>query len=113
MTNKLGNFVRDKRGERGTSLRAMASSLGISAAFLSDLELGRRSASDAVLRRIASFLQVDLDDLRAMDDRIVWTSDRRAALADHEVRAAVLGLLDRRISPSAVLGLAAKGSAAA
>ena len=66
----LGQTVRSKRLERGLSLRALAVRLGVSAPFLSDVELGRRFPSGPVLARMAAALAVPLEELERADARV-------------------------------------------
>lgn len=59
------NPVRVWREHRGMSARALAERAGISAAYLSQIEAGRRDGSFDTMRKIASALGVALDDLVA------------------------------------------------
>lgn len=59
-----GAFIRAKRLELGIGLNDMAARLGISAPYLSRIELEReKPPSDAVIERTAAVLGVRLDDL--------------------------------------------------
>ena len=51
------------REHRGHTLSHLAKLARISAPYLSQLETGKRQASQAVLRRLAKALQVEVDDL--------------------------------------------------
>lgn len=51
------------RKHRGLTQQALAGQAGISKAYLSQLESGKRSGAAEVLARIAHALRVDLDDL--------------------------------------------------
>ena len=51
------------------SLRALAKKLDISAPFLSDVELGRRYPSDALMVKIAKALHVPIEELKQHDHR--------------------------------------------
>lgn len=63
----FGKFIAEKRMERGWSLRVLAGRLGITAAYLSDVENSRRRAFD--LTRLRSFARaVNLS--RADTDRL-------------------------------------------
>lgn len=42
----FGDFIKNKRIEKGISLREMASKIGISPSYMSDIEKGRRYAPD-------------------------------------------------------------------
>lgn len=57
------NPVRVWREYRGLSGRALAEAAGMSAAYLSQIESGRRDGSFDTMRRIANILNVSLDDL--------------------------------------------------
>ena len=52
----LGEKIRELREERDLSLRELAKKLNLSAAFLSDIELGRRNPSDKVLSDLAKLI---------------------------------------------------------
>lgn len=58
------NPVRVWRDYRGLSGRALAEAVGISAAYLSQIESGQRDGSFETMQRIAEALKVSLDDLR-------------------------------------------------
>ena len=51
-----GESLRDKRLRRGVSLRALARTMGISAPYLVDLELGRRAINPALVGRYRAAL---------------------------------------------------------
>jgi ribosome-binding protein aMBF1 (putative translation factor) len=57
------NPVRVWREHRGLTAAALAVEVKIAAPYLSQIEHGRRQASQAVLRRLATALKVDVDDL--------------------------------------------------
>lgn len=57
------NPVRVWREYRGLSGRALAEAAGMSAAYLSQIESGRRDGSFDTMRRIADILKISLDDL--------------------------------------------------
>jgi transcriptional regulator with XRE-family HTH domain len=66
----LGERIRELREEHDLSLREFAKKLGgLSAAFLSDIELGRRYPSDKVLVDMARVLKTTVEDLRKYDTR--------------------------------------------
>lgn len=58
------NPVRVWRDYRGLSGRALAEAVGISAAYLSQIESGQRDGRFETMQRIAEALNVSLDDLR-------------------------------------------------
>ncbi len=57
------NPVRIWRQHRGMTQAALASAARIAKPYLSQLESGKRAASQVVLRRLARALRVDIDDL--------------------------------------------------
>lgn len=66
----LGERIRELREEKDISLREFGKQIGgLSAAFLSDIELGRRHPSNAVLADMARALGIKLEDLRKHDTR--------------------------------------------
>lgn len=56
-TDELGRTIQERRGEIGLSQRALAKEVGVSGAFISQIENGHRQPSLAVLERIATALQ--------------------------------------------------------
>ncbi len=66
----LGQYLRELRDRKDLSLREFADKLGgLSAAFLSDIELGKRYPSEKVLSDMARVLGVKLEDLKEYDNR--------------------------------------------
>lgn len=55
--------IRTFRKYRGMTISALARAAGISQPYLSEIEKGRKTGSVDVLKRIATALRVDLDDL--------------------------------------------------
>ena len=76
MKKTLGQRIRELRQERDLSLRDLGDRLKgkddvnpVSAAFLSDIENGRRFPSDDMLVKLASILGVTVEELRNHDQR--------------------------------------------
>lgn len=70
MVKTLGDRIRELRAEADLSLRELSPRVGgLSAAFLSDIELGRRFPSEDVLDKLAKALKTTADDLRQYDTR--------------------------------------------
>ncbi len=65
----LGQKIHELRGKADLSLRELAIKLGVSAPFLSDIELGRRYPSEDVLAKIAQVLNIPIDELKKYDVR--------------------------------------------
>ena len=57
------NKIKVWRMHRGLTQQALAAACGVSKPYVSQLEANTRLASQAVLRKLASALRVDLDDL--------------------------------------------------
>ena len=57
------NPIKIWRKHRGINQKSLAEMVGIRPAYLSQIETGERDGSVQVLRKIASALKVDLDDL--------------------------------------------------
>ncbi len=55
--------IRVWRDFRGMSAKDLAAAAGISTAFLSEIETGKKDGSIATLKAIADALKIDLDDL--------------------------------------------------
>jgi transcriptional regulator with XRE-family HTH domain len=57
-TRSLGDLIKSERERQGLSLRGFAESLGISAAYLVDLEKNRRLPNSALLQKISDKLDI-------------------------------------------------------
>ncbi len=57
------NLVRVFREYRGMTLAELAREAGISPAYLSEIETGKKPGSVAALKKLATALSLDLDDL--------------------------------------------------
>ncbi|MGM0931755.1 MAG: helix-turn-helix domain-containing protein [Actinomycetota bacterium] len=80
MRNELGEGIRAQRERMGLSLRAVASSVGISASMLSQVETGKLSPSVSTLYQIATYLDVSVDALLGLK-----TGEERTAEAGEQV----------------------------
>ena len=65
----LGELIRELREERDLSLRELATKIEVSAAFMSDVELGRRHPSDKHMAAVARALGTSLEDIQQCDTR--------------------------------------------
>ena len=65
----FGKRLRQLRDEKDFSLRELADKIDVSAAFLSDIELGRRFPSGEKLVALANALSVDVAELKKYDFR--------------------------------------------
>ena len=79
----LGQHIRELRDHKGISLREFARRIGgLSAAFVSDVELGRRHPSDAVLAVMAKELGTTVEKLKAYDTRAPIEELKQLSTAD-------------------------------
>lgn len=106
MVEALGQYIRRFREERNQSLRELARKIGCSAAFLSDIELGRRNPSDKVLRDIAHELGISLEELNNHDTRPPVEDIKRAVERDPRYALAFRTLT--RVHPDNLLEFAKK-----
>jgi transcriptional regulator with XRE-family HTH domain len=109
MLKPLGERIRELREEHDLSLREFAARLGgMSAAFLSDVELGRRYPSDKVLAAMARVLGTTVSDLRKHDTRPPVEDLKRMAAANPAYGLALRRIVDRRVTPEELTKLAEK-----
>lgn len=84
MAEPIGQLVRQMRGQNGYGLREFARLLGISAAYLSDIEHGRRRLSDDMACRLAPHGERDATDwiVLKIDADIATLRERRRLLLE-------------------------------
>lgn len=104
----LGERMRELRLERDFSLREFARDLDVSAAFLSDIELGRRYPSDDLLNTIARKLRTPVEELRALDHRASIDELRRRATVDPQYAFALRKMVEKNLTPNEILDLVTK-----
>lgn len=88
----FGQKLRDLRRERGVSQKEMAAAIGVSAAYLSALEHGRRGVPNwAMVQKIIGYFNVIWDDAEELEE-LAWCSDPRVVVdtADLSPRATLL-----------------------
>jgi transcriptional regulator with XRE-family HTH domain len=102
----LGPFMRRRRDELDLSLREFAKRLDCSAAFISDIELGRRHPSEKVLAEIARVLEVKVEKLQAMDVRAPIEDIKRLTQDDPRFALAFRTMIDKKVSAEELLHLA-------
>jgi transcriptional regulator with XRE-family HTH domain len=111
-TKTLGQRIRELREQKDLSLRELAKKIGVSAAFLSDVELGRRYPSEKGLLSIAQKLETTLEDLREYDTRPPVEDLKRLAITNPLYGVAFRRMIDRvideKISPQDLIELAGK-----
>ena len=99
----LGERIRELREEQDLSLRELAKQIGVSAAFMSDVELGRRHPSDKHMRAIAQVLDTSMEDLQEFDTRPPLREFRKATLSNPEYGFALRQMMDRQITSEELL----------
>jgi transcriptional regulator with XRE-family HTH domain len=103
MNSTLGERIRELREAQDLSLRELAGKLGVSAAFLSDIELGRRYPSEKVLGDIAKLLGTSLEDLQKYDTRAPVEGLKRLASSNPAYGLAFRTIVDKKINPDDLL----------
>jgi transcriptional regulator with XRE-family HTH domain len=81
-TESFGAKLRQFREEKDISLRELAKRIGVSGAFLSDIELGRRFPSEEKLELITKELGVSVQELKKYDFRDEAEAIRAMMFAD-------------------------------
>lgn len=107
----FGKAIRDLRRRKGVTQKEMASVIGVSAAYLSALEHGRRGApSFEFLQRVAGYFNVIWDEADELfmvanlsNPRIVL--DTSGLSPEHTAFANRLAALIRELSPHAIATL--------
>src|SRR3989338_2381574 len=100
----FGQFMRKRREEKDFSLRELARKVNCSAAFLSDIELGRRFPSKQVLAAIAKVLDVSTEILREYDTRAPVAEDiKRFAETNPQYALLLRRIVDKKISPEELI----------
>ena len=108
----LGQYIRELRDKRDISLREFAKKLECSAAFLSDIELGRRYPSEKMLSDIAVLLGVSVEELKTRDVRAPLEEIKRLTASDPRYAFAFRTVIEKKVSAEALLDLARKESKA-
>lgn len=91
--------------EKDLSLRELGTKLGdLSAAFLSDIELGRRYPSDRVLSDMARVLGVSIEELRKHDTRPPVELIKKNPQYGFAFRT----VIERKVSPAKILDMVNK-----
>jgi transcriptional regulator with XRE-family HTH domain len=107
MVKTLGQRIRELREGKDLSLREFAKKLGgLSAPFLSDVELGRRYPSDKVLADMARVLGTTVSDLRSHDTRPPVEGLKRLTTSNPAYGLAFRRVIDEEVSPEDLLKLA-------
>lgn len=106
MAKTLGGRIRELREVKDLSLREFAKKLGRSAAFLSDVELGRRHPSERVLADMARVLGTTVEDLKSHDARPPVEEIKRKAIANPAWGLALRRFFEEDVTPEDLIKLA-------
>jgi transcriptional regulator with XRE-family HTH domain len=104
----LGERIRELREGRDLSLREFGKKLRLSAAFLSDVELGRRHPSDKVLESMARALGATFEELKALDNRPAVQDLKRRVAQSPAYGFAFRKLMDQGMTPEQLLAMVEK-----
>lgn len=85
MVIPLCDKIRELREAKDLSIRELARQLKVSAAFMSDVELGRRHPGEDKLNKISIFFNVPLEELKKHDARPPISDIRRLSEANPQV----------------------------
>lgn len=99
----LGERIRELREQKDISLRELAKKLGVSPAFLSDIELGRRFPSDEVLAKIAKELGESVEELKKYDTRPPVEELKRLAAANPLMGLALRRVVEKKVSANELI----------
>jgi len=102
----FGERIRELRDKQDLSLRELGEKLGgKSAAFLSDIELGRRFPSEEFLVEMARVLRTTVEDLKSFDSRAPIDELKRLATQNPAYGIALRKVIDKGVSAEDLLGL--------
>ena len=74
--NLFGAFLRDKRNQKGLTLRELAQKIGVSHSYLSNVEKGKKlPPNNKVLLEIANVLTLDTESRRLLFDIAAETKE--------------------------------------
>jgi transcriptional regulator with XRE-family HTH domain len=106
----LGQRIRELREQKDFSLRELAKRLGVSAAFLSDVELGRRYPREEVFLKLAQGLETTAEDLRKYDTRPPVEDIKKLASSDPLYGIAFRKVIDKQMTAQELIDLLEKGT---
>lgn len=103
---KFGEKVRELRDAKDLSLRELAEKVGCSAAFLSDVEFGRRHLSDELFTKLAQVLGVTAAELRTYDASPPIKDLKMLVAANPAYGIALRKMIDKKVSAEELMKLA-------
>jgi len=109
MMMTLGERIRELREAKDISLRELAKLAGgLSAAFLSDIEFGRRYPSEDVLVKLAGALGVAAEELRKLDSRSTIKDLKAMSEANPAYGIALRRMIDKGLTAEELMDLVQK-----
>jgi|SRR5581483_12221215 len=99
----LGQFIKDLRDKKDLSLRELAGKINCSAAFLSDIELGKRFPSEEILTKLAFILGIKKIELEKYDVRGDVEDFKKMSHADPGYAFAFRQVVEKKIDPKDLL----------
>ncbi len=99
----LGEKIRELREKGDMSLRELAKTIGVSAPFLSDVELGRRHPSDELMVALAKALGTTREELEKFDTRPPMRDLTLMTPADPQYGFAFRQLIEKKVTPEELL----------
>lgn len=79
MTPPLGAILKAARAKRGMSLRKVAAAIGVSAALISQIELGHTQPSVSTLYALVTFFDISLDEVMGLSPAGTTVADAAAS----------------------------------
>lgn len=110
-TLTFGEKIRKLREDLDLSLRTVAEKIGVSAAFLSDVELGRRFPSADKLKLLSKELKISPEELSQYDFRDEAENIRKMMFSDAAAGVAfrtVAEEMKKGVTPEEIMKLLAK-----
>lgn len=108
MATTIGERIRELRDALDMSLRELARKVNVSAAFLSDIELGKRYPSDDVLKAIARALKTSSEELSKYDTRPPLDEMKRKSYTDPAYGFALRRMVEEQVSSDELLEMVKK-----
>jgi transcriptional regulator with XRE-family HTH domain len=99
----LGERIRELRELKDISLRELAKKIDVSAAFLSDVELGRRNFSEEKFGKIAKALGVSEAELKQYDASPPLNEMRKLVAEDPRFGLAFRRIIDEETDPDELM----------